>query len=216
MIDFLPHLLRGAEVTIMIASAASIVAIVVAGTVGLARLSTNKLVYWLATAYLELFRGTSLLVQLFWLFFVLPNFGITLDAYGVAVLALGLNIGAYGSEIVRGSIIAVSRSQTEAAIALNMPPSLRMRRIIAPQAFVTMLLPWGNLLIILLKSTALVSLITIQDLTFQAYNLNILTFQTMQLYGLSLLLYFIMAQAIAQVIRISYRHVSHGIARGKL
>lgn len=200
----------------MIASAASIVAIVVAGTVGLARLSTNKWVYWLATAYLELFRGTSLLVQLFWLFFVLPNFGITLDAYGVAVLALGLNIGAYGSEIVRGSIIAVPRSQTEAAIALNMPPSLRMRRIIAPQAFVTMLLPWGNLLIILLKSTALVSLITIQDLTFQAYNLNILTFQTMQLYGLSLLLYFIMAQAIAQVIRISYRHVSHGIARGKL
>jgi polar amino acid transport system permease protein len=214
MIEFLPYLLRGAEVTIEITVAASIVAIMVAAVAGLARLSRNRAVRWFATCYVELFRGTSLLVQLFWLFFVLPHFGIKLNAFVVAVLALGLNIAAYGSEVVRASIVAVPRSQIEAAIALNMSPSLRMRRIIAPQALVTMVLPWGNLLIILLKSTALVSMITIQDLTFQAYNLNVLTFQTLQLYGLSLVFYFVMAQVIALAIRGLYRRVSHGIARG--
>ncbi|SFQ35919.1 amino acid ABC transporter membrane protein 1, PAAT family [Bradyrhizobium sp. Ghvi] len=194
--------------------AASIVSIVVATIAGIAQLSGNRLVRWIAIGYVEVFRGTSLLVQLFWLFFVLPNFGIKLNAFIVAILALGLNNGAYGSEVVRGSIVAIPRSQIEAAIALNMPPALRMRRIILPQALMTMLLPWGNLLIILLKGTALVSLITIQDLAFQTYNLNVLTFQTLQLYGLSLVLYFVMAQGIALVIRALYRRVSHGITRG--
>ncbi|WP_407169182.1 ectoine/hydroxyectoine ABC transporter permease subunit EhuC [Bradyrhizobium sp. ORS 111] len=214
MLEFLPYLLRGAEVTIEITLAASIVSIIVATIAGIARLSRNRLVRWIATGYVELFRGTSLLVQLFWLFFVLPNFGIKLNAFVVAVLTLGLNNGAYGSEVVRGSIVAIPRSQIEAAIALNMPPALRMRKIILPQALITMLLPWGNLLIILLKGTALVSLITIQELTFQAYNLNVVTFKTLQLYGLSLVLYFIMAQGIALVVRALSRRVNHGITRG--
>lgn len=213
--EFLPYLVKGAQVTIAIAAAASIVSLLMAAVAGVARLSQNRLIRWSATCYVELFRGTSLLVQLFWLFFVLPNFGIKLNAFVVAVLTLGLNNGAYGSEVVRGSIVAVPRSQIEAAIALNMTPALRMRRIILPQALVTMLLPWGNLLIILLKGTALVSLITIQDLAFQAYNLNVLTFKTLQLYGLCLVFYFVMAQGIALVIRVLYRRLSHGIARGR-
>ncbi|MCK1699430.1 ectoine/hydroxyectoine ABC transporter permease subunit EhuC [Bradyrhizobium sp. 144] len=212
--EFLPYLLRGAEVTIALTLAASVVSIVVAAISGIARLSPNKVVRWTATGYVELFRGTSLLVQLFWLFFVLPNFGILIDPFLVAVLALGLNNGAYGSELVRGSIVAIPPSQIEAAIALNMSPALRMRRIIMPQALVTMLLPWGNLLIILLKGTALVSLITIQDIAFQAYNLNVLTFKTLQLYGLSLVFYFAMAQAIALLIRVLYHRFSHRIHGG--
>jgi polar amino acid transport system permease protein len=216
MIEFLPILLRGAAVTIQITAVASVVAIILAFVAGLARLSSNWAIRWLAVGYVELFRGTSLLVQLFWMFFVLPNFGIRLDPFPVAVLALGLNIGAYGSEIVRGAIVAVPGSQVEAAIALNMSPGLRMRRIIAPQALVTMLLPWGNLLIILLKSTALVSLITLQDLTFQAYNLNVLTFRTWELYSVTLILYFVMAQVIAFGVAFLYRRLSRGLTRGWL
>ncbi|MCA1510400.1 ectoine/hydroxyectoine ABC transporter permease subunit EhuC [Bradyrhizobium sp. NBAIM01] len=214
VMTFLPILLKGVVVTIQITAAASVVAIVLAFVAGLARLSSNRAIRWLAVGYVELFRGTSLLLQLFWMFFVLPNFGLRLDPFPVAVLVLGLNIGAYGSEIVRGAIVAVPASQVEAAIALNMSASLRMRRIIVPQALVTMLLPWGNLLIILLKSTALVSLITLQDLTFQAYNLNVLTFRTWELYSLTLVMYFVMAQAIALAVAFLYRRLSSGMIRG--
>lgn len=216
MIEFLPDLLTGALVTLRIAAVASLLAILMAFAAGLARLSSSQIVRTIAITYVEFFRGTSLLVQLFWMFFVLPNFGIFLEPFLVAVLALGLNIGAYGSEVVRAAILAVPRGQTEAAIALNMSPALRMRRIIAPQALITMMLPWSNLLIILLKSTSLVSLITIHDLTFRAYSLNGMTFRTWELYSLSLILYFLMAQVIALGISALYRRMSRGLVRGSI
>src|SRR3546814_7894014 len=100
---------------------------------------------FLSNRYIELFRVTSALVQLFWLFFVLPEFGIRLSEMTVAVLGLGLNVGAYGAEVVRGAIQAVPKGQWEAATALNMSYPLAMRRIILPQAVVAMLPPWGNL-----------------------------------------------------------------------
>src|SRR3546814_7395893 len=105
---------------------------------------------------------------LFWLFFVLPHFGRTLPPLTVAVVALGLNVGAYGAEVVRGAIDAVPRGQWEETIALNMSRIEALRRVILPQAVVAMIPPWGNLFIELMKATALVSLITIGDLTFRA------------------------------------------------
>src|SRR5918996_4117278 len=106
---FLPGLLQGALLTIEIAVLGSLLAIVMGMLAALARMYGPAPVRWLATAYVEVFRGTSALVQLFWLFFVLPQFGVTLDPIPVAVLALGLNIGAYGAEVVRGAILAVPR-----------------------------------------------------------------------------------------------------------
>src|SRR3546814_18898427 len=113
---------------------------------------------WLAITYIELFRGTSALVQLFWLFFVLPHFGLTLEPLTVAVAALGLNVGAYAAEVVRGAIDAVPRGQWEATIALNMSPIEALRRHILPPAVVAMSPPCGNLFIHLLKRTDLASL----------------------------------------------------------
>jgi polar amino acid transport system permease protein len=168
-------------------------------------------VRWLAIAYIEVFRGTSALVQLFWLFFVLPHFGITLDPIPVAILALGLNVGAYGAEVVRGAVLAVPRGQYEAAIALNMTPLTRMRRIILPQAIVAMIPPWGNLFIELLKATALVSLITVADLTFRAYQLNQATLQTVQIFLLVLVMYL----GIALVITFLMRGLERRVARGR-
>jgi len=208
MLGYLPYLLEGALVSLAIAAASAIVAVAVAFLAAFARLSSSRWLRASAACYVEFFRGTSLLVQLFWLFFVLPQFGVLLNAYVVAVLALGLNIGAYGSEVVRGAIVSTAQGQLDAAKALNMSPRLAMRRIVLPQAFVTMLLPWGNLLIILLKSTALVSLITIQDLTFRIYNLNIQTFKTLQLYTLSLVIYFCMAQMISLSVSALYSRVT--------
>src|SRR5262245_41827711 len=112
-------LLDGAAVTAEITALSIVVALLVAFPVGLARLSTVGPVRWLAGAYVEVFRGTSVLVQMFWFFFALPAFGVRLTPVAAGVLALGLNVGAYGAEIVRGAVKAVPRGQLEAATALN-------------------------------------------------------------------------------------------------
>jgi polar amino acid transport system permease protein len=170
---------------------------------------------WLARLYVEIFRGTSALVQLFWLFFVLPQFGISLEPFTVAVLGLGLNIGAYGAEVVRGAIIAVPRGQWEATVALNMTRGEALRRIILPQAFVAMIPPWGNLFIELLKSTALVSLITLTDLAFKAQQLNQTTMKTVPIFTLVLLIYLAMSLCITIGMRFLERRASRGIARAR-
>jgi polar amino acid transport system permease protein len=172
-------------------------------------------VRWLASTYIEIFRGTSALVQLFWLFFVLPQFGLTLDAFPVAVIGLGLNIGAYGAEVVRGAITAVARGQWEAAIALNMSRGQMLRRIILPQAFIAMIPPWGNLFIELLKSTALVSLITLNDLAFKAQQLNQTTMKTIPIFTLVLLMYLAMSLAFTIGMRLLERRAARGLARGR-
>jgi len=209
--QFLPALLEGAWVTIQITVAACALAVACGLLAGLAKMSPWPPVRWLAISYIEVFRGTSALVQLFWLFFVLPHFGVTLDPIPVAILALGLNVGAYGAEVVRGAILAVPRGQYEAAIALNMSPLTRMRRIILPQAIVAMIPPWGNLFIELLKATALVSLITVADLTFRAYQLNQATLQTVQIFLLVLVMYL----AIALVITFLMRGLERRMTRGR-
>ncbi|HXH04239.1 MAG TPA: ectoine/hydroxyectoine ABC transporter permease subunit EhuC [Candidatus Competibacteraceae bacterium] len=187
--EFLPALLEGAWTTVEITVGCSLLAVVVAVIAALARLYAPLPLRWLATVYVEIFRGTSALVQLFWMFFVLPHFGITLDPMTVAVLTLGLHGGAYGSELVRGAITAVPRGQWEAATALNMSRWTALRRIILPQAFVAMIPPWGNLFIELLKATALVSLITIHDLAFKAQQINQITLRTTEIYSILLVMY---------------------------
>lgn len=209
------QLLDGAAVTAKITGLAIVVALVMAVIVGVARLSRLWVVRFVAGAYVEVFRGTSVLVQMFWFFFALPAFGVQLTPIAAGVLALGLNVGAYGAEIVRGAIQAVPRGQIEAAIALNMRPSLRMRRVILPQALVAMLPPFGNLAIELLKGTALVSLITLSDLTFKAQVLRSSTGKTLEVFSLTLLFYFLMASIITIVVRLIERRVSFGLDVGR-
>ena len=152
------------------------------------------LIQVIATVYIEFFRGTSLLVQLFWAYYVLPFFGISLEAFTAGVVALGLNFGAYGAEIVRAGILAVPRGQWEAAHALNFTPSKRIKRIIIPQIFPIILPPAANLTVELLKATALVALVTVVDLTFEAKQINSITWLSAQCFGTALLIYYIMAR----------------------
>ncbi len=173
-----------------------LVAVMISVVMGLMRLSRNILLRGTATVYIEIFRGTSLLVQLYWIFFVLPLFGITLDKFTAGFVAVGMNIGGYGAELVRGAILSVPQGQYEAALALNMSPYKRMRRIIFPQALLNMLPPWGNLLIELLKGTALVALISVADLMFQAKQINGATFQSAESFGTALIIYYAMARLI--------------------
>jgi polar amino acid transport system permease protein len=212
---FVRPLLEGAWLTVQIALLGCVLAVGCAVAAALTTLYGSAPLRWLAIAYVEVFRGTSALVQLFWLFFVLPHFGISLEPFTVGVLALGLNVGAYGSEVVRGAVLAVPRGQWEATTALNMTRGQALRRVVLPQSFAAMIPPWGNLFIELLKSTALVSLITLTDLAFKAQQLNSTTMKTIPIFTLVLLMYLAMSLAITIAMRALEMKVSRGLARGR-
>ncbi|OGG56154.1 MAG: ectoine/hydroxyectoine ABC transporter permease subunit EhuC [Candidatus Handelsmanbacteria bacterium RIFCSPLOWO2_12_FULL_64_10] len=213
-LDLLPFLLSGAVVTVELTVGAAGVACVAASLAGLGRLSRRRPVRWLAGTYIEAFRGTSALVQLFWAYFALPLVGISLDAMTAGVLALGLNTGAYGAEVVRGAIRAVPQGQHEAALALNLTNAQKMRSVILPQALVAALPPAGNLLIEMLKNTSLVSLITISELTFRGQMLRAETLRTVEIFGLLLIVYFLLALLITSGVRALERRLSFGMDRG--
>jgi polar amino acid transport system permease protein len=201
---------QGLVVTLVTTVLAAILALVLGFIGGLMRLSKNKVVRFIVAIYVETFRGTSLLVQLFWIYFVLPMFGITMSALTAAVLAIGLNYGAYTSEVVRSGIQSVDQGQTEASIALNFTRVQRMRRIIIPQAFILMIPNLGNQLIELFKSTSLVALITLNDLTYYANLLNATTLQTTQIFTALLIVYFIIAWPMTKGMQLLERKMTEG------
>lgn len=192
--DKLSAYLSGALTTIELTILSIVLAIVIALLMGLMRLSKNPFITGIAYCYIEFFRGTSLYVQVFWVYFVLPIFGLTFEPFVAGFTAVGLNIGAYGAELVRSAILSVPRGQYEAAYALSMTNVQRMRRIILPQALPIMLPPWGNLLIELLKGTAICAMIGVIELTFQAKQINSSTFLSAQAFGTSLIIYYVLAR----------------------
>jgi polar amino acid transport system permease protein len=211
LLTLLPKLLAGACVTLEVTLLSALVAFAVSLTVGIVRISGWRFMRGLAVIYVEVFRGTSALVQIFYFFFVLPVLGIRLSPLSAGVLALGLNFGAYGSEIVRAAILGVPRGQWEAAVALNFPSKLAMWRIIFPQAFVTMLPSFGNLLIDLLKATSLLSLITISDLTFAGKVLVQGQGHITEIYVLVLLLYFAMSFGLGRLMSSAEKRVARSL-----
>lgn len=183
---------------------------------GLASMSSVRGVRWVSRGYVDFFRGTSAIVQLYWIFFALPLIGPSFSPMVAGAVTLGLNMGSYGSEVVRGAVQAVPRGQTEAGIALNLSAMQRMRYVVFPQAAVAMLPPYGNLLIELLKASALVSLITLADITFVAQVLRVNgTASTLTLFGIALVLYFVLAQAIALIVRFAEARLSEGLEVGR-
>ncbi len=199
--------------TVKVLLLSAVLAFCIAFVAGFGRLSRFAVVRFITAVFVELFRGTSLLVQMFFFFFALPAFGIELSPFTAGVIALGLNYGAYASEIVRGAILAIPHGQTEAGIALNMTRWQRMRLVILPQAIRIMLPGFGNNLIELLKGTSLVSLITLADLTFQARVLkdNYVGNQV-EIFTLLLLMYFVIALPLIFLSRWLEKKASKGVA----
>lgn len=193
---FLPALLRGAVVTIEVSVLSFLLMTASAFVAGVGKLSRWTSVRWAATTYIEVFRGTSLLVQLFWFFFVLPELGLTLSPLVAGVLGVGFNFGAYGAEIVRGAITAVPKGQWEAATALNMTAFRRMTRIVLPQALVVVIPPFGNLTIEMVKATSVVSAVTLVDITYASVQQNQLHYRTIEIFVVTLFLYYCFSQLI--------------------
>lgn len=209
--DLLPGLSAGIGATVLVTVGGALVAVVCALTAGLGRLSRRVAVRAVSMIYVEVFRGTSALVQLFWFYFALPFLGIRLHAIVAAILVLGLNVGSYGAEVVRGAIQAVPQGQREAGVALGFTERQIRWRIVLPQAAVAMMPPAGNLLIELLKASALASLVTVHELTFQGQLLRDATLRTVEVFGLVLLLYY----ALARCITWGVRRLESYLARGR-
>ncbi|MFK4441653.1 polar amino acid transport system permease protein [Caballeronia udeis] len=195
-------LATGAATTVEVTACSLVLGCVLGLLVGIGRLAPQRrVVYGICTAYLTFIRGTPLLVQLFILFFGLPQFGIMLPAFACGVLGLGVYSGAYVSEIVRGSIQSVDRGQMEAARSLGMPYRMAMRKVILPQAFVRMIPPLGNEFIALIKNSALVSLLTINDLMHEGEKIISVSYRSLEVYIAIAFIYLVLTSATSLVLR---------------
>lgn len=205
--EYFPPLMQGAWVTIQLTIYSTILGAVLAFAAGIGKISSNWAIKGVSVAYIEVFRGTSLLVQLFWLYFALPLAGMAigldlrLPPVVAGVLALGLNIGAYGAEVVRGAIQSVHKDQHEAARALNFTPRQTLWNVTIPQAVPEMMPSFGNLAVQNLKDTALVSLISLGDLTFRAEQIRNFTQDSTTIYSMLLVTYFGMALVLTVIMR---------------
>jgi polar amino acid transport system permease protein len=211
--DFLPFFFGGVPVTLEVTFLAMAVAVPAAVILAMGRKSPHALVRWPAGFIIELFRGSSALVQLFWAFYVLPLFGLNLPPLLCGVLVLGLNEGSYMSEVVRAGLDAVPKGQREAAVVLGLPAHYRLFRIILPQALPLMVPPFGNELITMLKFTALVSLVTIQDVSFRASLIGDTLGQNGPIFALTIVVYFVLALILGGLVRLLERAVARGAGR---
>ena len=206
-----PQLLRGAWVTIEITSCALLLGCFMGLLIGLGRLKPERrIVYGVCTAYVAVIRGTPLLVQLFILFFGLPQFGIVLPAFFCGVIGLGLYSGAYVSEVVRGAIQSVDRGQMEAARSLGMSYRLAMRSVVLPQALVRMIPPLGNEFIALIKNSALVSLLTIHDVMHEGQKIISVSYRSLEVYLAIAVVYFVLTG----VTTLLLRHIEQRLRAG--
>jgi polar amino acid transport system permease protein len=197
-----PDLLRGARATIEVTAASLGLGCVLGLLGGLARLNPKRrLPFAISSAYVLLIRGTPLLVQLFLLFFGLPQFGIVLPAFVCGVLGLGLYAGAYVSEIVRGAIQSIDRDQTLAAQSLGMTDRQVMRFVVLPQALVRMIPPLGNEFIALIKNSALVSLLTIPDLMHEGQKIIAVSYRSLEVYLAVAAVYLVLTGSTAWALR---------------
>lgn len=194
-----PILLEAAGITVALACLSMPLAILIGLGVALVRLYAPPPFRWLATLYVELLRGTPLMLQLFVLYFLLPEIGIKIPAFYAAIMGLAINYSAYEAEIYRAGLQAIPRGQMEAAQALGMSQGLALRRIIVPQAVRIVVPPVTNDFIALFKDTSVCSVITIVELTkrysIEANN----TGAILELAALTSLLYLLMSVPLAQL-----------------
>ena len=214
---FLSVIAQGLPETVIAAVGGIALTIVLSFAAGLALLSPRRWVRVISRIYVEGLRGTSEVVQLFWIFFALPVLvGFEIVPIWGGVLVLGLNHGAYGAEIVRGAIQSVPRAQYEGALALSLSPAQRMFRVILPQAVVEMIPPFNNLFIQLLKSTSLLSFVFISEITRQATQILVPRFnpQVLEIFLLLLLVYLVLSLIITSVMRLLERKAAARLGRG--
>ncbi|WP_137930034.1 amino acid ABC transporter permease [Mesorhizobium comanense] len=195
-----PFFVEAALVTLELTALALILGLVAAAFAAAAKMSRPAILRAIGTVYVSLFRGTPCLIQLFVLYFGGPQVGINLEPFAAGVIGLGLNIGAYMAESIRGAVMAVDRGQTEAARTIGFSRFQTLRKVVLPQAARLMIRPLGVNTVALLKGSALVSTISVVELTYTAQRFIGSTYKPFEIFGVAALLYMIMVYAVARIV----------------
>ena len=196
-LDSLPFLLKGTLWTVVLSLGGMFFGLLLGFALALLRLYGYWPLQWLSRIYVSFFRGTPLLVQLFLIYYGLPQLGIQLEPLTAALIGFSLNMGAYTSEILRGAIASIDRGQWEAAASIGMGRAQTLHRAILPQAARTALPPLGNSFISLVKDTALAATIQVPELFRQAQLITARTFEIFTMYLAAALIYWLLASVLA-------------------
>jgi glutamine transport system permease protein len=200
--DSLPSLLKGLAVTLQITGLSLIIATILGLTFGLMAISTSKLAHIFSRIYVDLIRGTPLIVQAFFIYFGLPSaLHFKMPAFTAGVIAIGINAGAYMVEIFRAGVLAVDKGQMEAARSLGLSYGKSMHKIILPQAIRKMIPAFMNQFIISLKDTSLLSVIGIRELTQSGEIIIASNFRSFETWGIVAIFYFLIIMILASISR---------------
>lgn len=201
VIEFLPALALGLYYTLLVSIIGIGIGFVIGAFVGLGRITQFKPLYWLSTAYVELIRGTPVLVQAIWIYFALPLIiNYTLPSLVAGIIVIALNSGAYIAEIVRGAVQSVDKGQMEAGRSLGMGKHVTMLHVIWPQAFRRMIPPLGNQFIISIKDTSLLSVILVPELIFQGRLIAASHFNAVEIYTTVAAFYLVITLTLSKVL----------------
>lgn len=211
VLKYFPDLLRASPVVVQLALGAMALALVLGLALALLRISSSRVLRGAAVGFVEIIRGTPLLVQLVYIYFVLPAVGIDINPLSAGILGLGINYAAYLSEVFRSAILSVEHGQTEAALSLGYTPSRTLWKVVLPQSFVVSLGPIGNYFIAMVKDTALTSVIAVTEILKTANNINSQTFDTTAVYTAAAVLYLLISLPLARaVVLLERRARAHG------
>lgn len=199
--QILPDMLRASLNTVGITLIGFLIAIVLGLFLAIGRRSRQVWIAWPATAVIEFIRSTPLLIQVYFLYYVLPNYGVSLSAMQVGILGIGLHYACYIAEVYRSGLDAVPRAQWEAVTALNIAPYSAYRNIILPQALRPILPPLGNYLVAMLKDTPVLSAITVVEIMQQAKNIGSENFRYLEPITMVGLFFLALSIALAYLVR---------------
>ena len=199
--EYLPILLQGAKLTILVTLGSLALSTVLGLVWALMRVSGNTFLSKLSGGIINLLRGIPIIVLLFYIYFVMPDMGVSLTAVQAAIIGLGVAYSAYQAENFRAGIQAIDRGQIEAAMAMGMSWSMTRRRVVLPQAVKIVLPPYGNIMIMMLKDSSQASTITVAELALQGKLIAVSTFKNATVFSLVALMYLVMCVPLILLVR---------------
>ena len=209
VLEHLGFLMAGAKITVQVSLLSMLIAIFLGLVIAAVRMAPLAAVRFAASVYIDIFRSTPLLAQLVWVYFAFPILtGIPVTPFVACTVSLSLYASAYLAEIYRAGILSIASGQSHAGLALGMTPAQLMRRVVLPQAVTRMLPPMGSQFITLFKDSALVSLVTLQDLMWSAQSLAAFTYRAVEV--LTVVAFIYMAMTIPQAFIVNHLHKRFG------
>ena len=199
--DYLPILLQGVQLTVLITLASLVVSTLLGLVWAVLRVSGIAVLAGFSAVMINILRGIPIIVQLFYIYFVMPDFGLSLTAVQAAIIGLGIAYSAYQAENFRAGIEAVDRGQVEAALSIGMGWGMTMRRVILPQAIRIALPPYGNIMIMMLKDSSQASTITVAELALQGKLIASSTFKNTSVYTMVALMYLALSLPLILLVR---------------